>query len=44
MVAKYLNKSNHNGWNYFFIYKENTLISIDSLRYEYEKLQLTKLT
>lgn len=44
MAAKYLNKSNHNGWNYFFIYKENTLISIDSLRYEYEKLQLTKLT
>lgn len=38
MAAKYLNKSNHNGWNYFFICKKNTLISLDSLRYEYKKL------
>lgn len=35
MAAKHLNKSNHNGWSYFFIQKDKTLISLDSLRYKY---------
>lgn len=35
MAAKHLNKSNHNGWSYFFIQRDETLISLDSLRYEY---------
>lgn len=33
MAAKHLNKSNHNGWSYFFIKKGGEFISIDSLRY-----------
>lgn len=37
MAAKYLNKENHNGWNYFYIFKNNNFVSIDSLRYAYEK-------
>lgn len=36
MAAKYLNKANHNGWSYFYILKDEKLISIDALRYEYE--------
>lgn len=37
MAAKYLNKENHNGWSYFYIFKNENFISIDSLRYEYKK-------
>ncbi len=40
MAAKYLGKVNHNGWNYFYILKNDRLISIDSLRYEYKNLSL----
>ncbi|MBS4241304.1 site-specific DNA-methyltransferase [Campylobacter vulpis] len=36
MAAKYLNKVNHNGWSYFYILKDEKLISIDALRYAYE--------
>ncbi|EBD1778572.1 site-specific DNA-methyltransferase [Campylobacter jejuni] len=36
MAAKYLNKENHNGWSYFYIFKNENFISIDSLRYEYK--------
>ncbi len=38
MAAKYLKKSNYNGWSYFFVLRKNALVSIDSLRYGYEKL------
>ena len=38
MAAKYLNKENYNGWNYFYIFKNGDFVSIDSLRYGYEKL------
>lgn len=37
MSAKHLNKVNHNGWDYFFIMDNGHLISIDSLRYQYQK-------
>lgn len=39
MAAKHLGKSNHNGWNYFYITKNKKLISLDLLRYEYSNLQ-----
>ncbi|ELA08907.1 DNA methylase N-4/N-6 domain-containing protein [Moraxella macacae 0408225] len=35
MSAKYLNKTNHNGWDYFYVIKDNKLITLDSLRYDY---------
>lgn len=35
MSAKFLNKSNNNGWDYFYIKRDNQMISIDSLRYMY---------
>ena len=34
MAAKYLKKQNYNGWNYFYILKDDKLISINKLRYE----------
>ena len=38
MSAKHLNKkTDHNGWSYFYIMRNNKLISIDSLRYECDK-------
>lgn len=40
MAAKYLNKENHNGWNYFYIFKNENFISIDALRYEYKNLSV----
>ncbi|WP_139453021.1 DNA-methyltransferase [Campylobacter armoricus] len=42
MAAKYLNKENHNGWSYFYIFKDKKFISIDSLRYEYQSLASSK--
>lgn len=36
LSAKLLNKNNNNGWSYFYIKRNNKLISIDSLRYEYQ--------
>lgn len=38
MAAKYLNKSNYNGWSYFYILENDNLIPIDTLRYEYDKI------
>ena len=37
MAAKHLNKSNHNGWQFFYIFENSNLVPIDSLRYEYNK-------
>lgn len=35
MSAKYLNKTNNNGWDYFYFKKDGELKAIDDLRYEY---------
>ncbi|UNU74354.1 hypothetical protein LU293_07230 [Moraxella nasovis] len=40
MSAKYLNKSNHNGWDYFYLFDNNEFISLDSLRYEFSKIKV----
>lgn len=37
MSAKMLNKTNNNGWSYFYIKRNEELISIDTLRYEARK-------
>lgn len=39
MSAKYLNRTNNNGWDYFYV-KENELISIDELRYRYNNMEV----
>lgn len=39
MSAKYLNKANHNGWDYFYLFKNNNFVSLDSLRYEFNNHQ-----
>lgn len=39
MSAKYLYKSNHNGWDYFYVFQNNRFIPLNSLRYEYSKKQ-----
>lgn len=36
MAAKHLNKSHHNGWSYFYIKRDDKLISIDDLRHGYQ--------
>lgn len=38
MSAKHLKKSNHNGWDYFYVLRNDVLLPLDSLRYEYESL------
>lgn len=38
MAAKALRKDNHNGWDFFHVMRDNRIVSIDQLRYEYEKL------
>ena len=35
--ANILHKSNNNGWSYWYVKRDNVLISIDALRYEYEE-------
>lgn len=35
MSAKHLNKVNHNGWDYFYIKRNEDLIPLNNLRYEY---------
>jgi DNA modification methylase len=35
--AYFLKKDNHNGWSFWYVKRPNGLISIDVLRYEYEK-------
>ena len=37
MAAKVLKKTNHNGWEYFYILRENALSPIDELRYKYNQ-------
>ena len=39
MSAKYLNRANNNGWDYFYV-KEENLIPIDKLRYDYIKMEV----
>ena len=38
MSAKYLNRTNNNGWDYFYV-KEEDLIPIDKLRYDYINME-----
>ena len=35
LSAKLLNKSNHNGWDYFFVKRDSDLVSINDFRYIY---------
>lgn len=35
MSAKFLNRPNNNGWDYFFVKRENSLVPINDLRYKY---------
>lgn len=39
LSAKLLNKNNHNGWDYFYIKKDEKLISIDDLRYQAKEME-----
>lgn len=36
MSAQFLNKINHNGWTYFYVLRNNELVSINDLRYKFE--------
>jgi len=38
--AAILNKSSNNGWSYWYVKRDNKLISIDDLRYDYESKYL----
>jgi hypothetical protein len=38
--AKILQKKSYNGWTYWHVKRDNSLISIDKLRYDYEKKYL----
>lgn len=40
--AQILKKESYNGWTYWHVLRNNKLISIDDLRYKYEKNYLTK--
>ena len=40
--ASILNKSSHNGWSYFYVKRDETMMSIDELRYTAEKITKTK--
>ena len=35
MAAKCLNKTNHNGWDYFYIFQNHNFVSLNQLRYDY---------
>lgn len=35
MSAKHLNKTNNNGWTYYWVYYKNKFIKLDELRYKY---------
>lgn len=39
MSAKILNKTNYNGWNYFYVNYKNSFILLDELRYIYNEEQ-----
>ncbi len=41
--ASILNKESSNGWSFWFVERDKLLISIDSLRYEYEKKYFNKI-
>jgi site-specific DNA-methyltransferase (adenine-specific) len=43
MSAKYLNKANNNGWSYFFVKRNDKLMSIDKLRYIADNRQYQKI-
>lgn len=38
MAAKHLNKSNYNGWSYFYAVENENLVPIDTFRYKYSKI------
>ncbi len=40
MAAKILNKTNHNGWDYWFVLRNKKLVSINDLRKTYRKNEL----
>jgi site-specific DNA-methyltransferase (adenine-specific) len=40
MAAKILNKTNHNGWDYWFVKRKSKFISINDLRKQYRKNEL----
>lgn len=40
MAAKILKKNNHNGWDYWFVKRNNKLISINDIRKQYRKKEL----
>ena len=40
MSAKYLNKTNHNGWDYFYVKQGDSLIPINELRYQYNEKEI----
>jgi site-specific DNA-methyltransferase (adenine-specific) len=40
MAAKMLNKTNHNGWDYWFVKRKSKFISINDLRKQYRKNEL----
>ena len=35
--AKILQKKSYNGWTYWYVKREDELVSIDKFRYDYEK-------
>jgi len=39
-AAKILSKTNHNGWNYWFVKRNNKQVSINDIRKEYRKNEL----
>lgn len=39
LSAMFLNKANHNGWSFFYIKRDGSLICIDELRYKYTKIK-----
>lgn len=40
--AKVLNKTNNNGWSFWYVIRDNSLISIDDFRYDYAKRYLNQ--
>jgi DNA modification methylase len=40
--ANFLKKTNHNGWDYWYVIRQDKLFPIDKFRYEYEEKYLLK--
>jgi site-specific DNA-methyltransferase (adenine-specific)/modification methylase len=40
--AALLKKSSNNGWDYWYVKRDNRMVSIDDFRYDYEKTYLTE--